>query len=272
MGILNVTPDSFSDGGKFDQTGQAVRQGLSMAAQGAAIIDVGGESTRPGAERIDPATQRDRVLPVIRALREALDEHYPHVAISIDTTRRDVAEPAVDAGAGILNDVSAGRDDAGMFELAAARGLPMALMHMQGQPATMQDAPEYRDVVEDVRRFLIQRVEAASAAGVSREQLVIDPGIGFGKTVAHNLALLAHLDRFVATGQPVMLGASRKGFIGKVSPGTTETAADRVGGTCATTALAVAAGVRLLRVHDVAANQQAADVAYAVAETGGRVD
>jgi len=264
MGILNVTPDSFSDGGRFDRVDAAVQQGLAMAAGGAAIVDVGGESTRPGAERMPDDVQVERVAPVIRDLRAALDEQAPDVAISVDTTRRPVAEAAVEAGAGILNDVSAGRDDAGMLSLAAERALPVMLMHMQGEPATMQRAPSYADVVGEVRGFLLERAEAATAAGVPGDQVVIDPGIGFGKTVEHNLALLAHLSDLVATGYPVLLGASRKGFIGKVSPDTTESAADRVGGTCATTALAVAAGVRLLRVHDVAPNRQAADVAAAV--------
>ncbi|MFW6059911.1 MAG: dihydropteroate synthase [Phycisphaeraceae bacterium] len=266
MGILNVTPDSFSDGGRYGRVDAAVRHGLAMAEAGAVIIDVGGESTRPGAERLPVDTQCERVLPVIRELRAGLDADHPEVAISIDTTLRAVAEPAVDAGAAILNDVTAGRDDPAMFALAAERGLPIVLMHMQGTPETMQANPTYQDVVAEVRRFLLERAEAARQAGVLAERIVIDPGIGFGKTVAHNLALLAHLDQFVASGYLVLLGASRKGMIGKVSPATGTSSDQRVGGTCATTALAVAAGVRLLRVHDVRENQQAADVAWAITQ------
>ncbi len=207
MGILNVTPDSFSDGGRFVDTSAAVQQGLAMAAAGAAVLDVGGESTRPGAERLSVDEQISRVQPVIRMLRERLDaQGLGHVVISIDTTRREVAAAAVKAGAGMLNDVTAGGDDPGMFTLAAEHGLPLALMHMQGTPATMQDSPTYIDVVAEVRQFLLDRAAAAEQAGVARQQIVIDPGLGFGKAVEHNLALLAHLETFVATGYPVLLG------------------------------------------------------------------
>ena len=275
MGILNVTPDSFSDGGRHDHVEAAVAHALQMASEGAAIIDIGGESTRPGAERIDASQQLERVLPVIRALQPALAERYPGVLISIDTTRRAVAEPACDAGATLINDVTAGRDDPDLLALAGERGLPIILMHMQGEPATMQQAPQYTDVVGEVQRLLEQQADAATRAGVPADQIVIDPGIGFGKTTRHNLLLLNALQRFVATGRPVMLGASRKGFVGKVSappaggpgePGKlVEPAEQRIGGTCATTALAVAGGVHLLRVHDVRANRQAAEVAWAIA-------
>lgn len=271
MGILNLTPDSFSDGGRYTEVDAAVARGVAMAEAGAAIIDVGGESTRPGAERLPAEVQNQRVLPVIRELRRRLDDAWPNVAISIDTTRRAVAEPAIEAGAAILNDVSAGRDDPTIFHLAAERGLPLVLMHMQGTPQTMQQNPSYGDVVAEVRQFLLERADAAQQSGVRADRIVLDPGIGFGKTVMHNLTLLAHLREFAKTGYPILLGASRKGMIGKVSPepepGGAESAAaaaDRVGGTCATTALAVVAGVRLLRVHDVHANRQAADVAWAI--------
>jgi dihydropteroate synthase len=265
MGVLNVTPDSFSDGGRFDAVDAAVAQGLSLAEAGAALIDIGGESTRPGAERIDIDTQKARVLPVIERLRPALDKAgYEYVVLSIDTTRAAVAEAALDAGAAMLNDVSAGREDDALLPLAAARRAPIALMHMQGAPATMQRSPHYEDVVEDVLSFLRERVEAAAAAGIERSQVVIDPGIGFGKTAEHNLALLRHLHRFVATGQPVLVGASRKRFIQAVSDAGAETPDDRLGGTCAVTALAAAAGAAIIRVHDVAANRQAADVAWAI--------
>lgn len=290
MGILNVTPDSFSDGGAFfDGTDAAldaaVQHALDMARQGAAILDVGGESTRPGAQRIDAQTQIARVVPVIRRIRAALDEHHRQVVLSIDTTRAAVAEAALRAGASMLNDVSAGREDDAMFAVAAEHGVPIVLMHMQGQPATMQRSPSYGDVVAEVLAFLQSRVRVAQSAGVPRDQIVIDPGIGFGKTVEHNLALLAALPRFMATGNAVLLGASRKRFLDALLPCSTDpgradhaqrdrhtaegsiaapTTDDRVPGTVAVTALAVAAGVPLLRVHDVAPNARAAAVARAV--------
>lgn len=269
MGILNVTPDSFSDGGRYVDVDAAVAHGVQMARQGAGLIDVGGESTRPGAERIDAAEQERRVVGTVRALRAGLDGAGQHgVGISIDTTLAPVAAAAVDAGASWINDVSAGREDAGMFALAAQRGVPLVLMHMLGQPGTMQDGPQYTDVVAEVEAFLRERAAKAEQAGVAREQIVIDPGIGFGKTLEHNLALLGALDRFVATGYPVMLGASRKRFIAGVSPATTGARGgaaepspdDRLGGTVATTVLGGLAGVRYFRVHEVAANRQALDV------------
>lgn len=269
MGILNVTPDSFSDGGRYVDVESAVAHGLRMARQGAGLIDVGGESTRPGAQRIGAAEQLRRVVDVVRALRAALDAaEFLGVGISIDTTLAPVAEAALDAGASWVNDVSAGREDEGMFALAAARGVPIVLMHMLGQPGTMQDAPAYTDVVGEVEAFLLARAAVAAEAGVAREKVVIDPGVGFGKTLGHNLALLGALDRFVATGYAVMLGASRKRFIAGVSPGTVGGAGgvaaggdvERLGGTVATTVLGGLAGVRYFRVHDVAASRQALDV------------
>jgi len=270
VGVLNVTPDSFSDGGRFGGVGDAVAAGRAMAQAGAAVIDVGGESTRPGAQRIDASQQIERVVGVIEGLnqpgtaRRGGGRDPERLAISIDTTRVAVAAAALDAGAHILNDVSAGREsDDAMLALAAERKAPIILMHMQGEPGTMQDQPRYDDVVGQVLGFLQQRAAAAEAAGVPRTQIVLDPGIGFGKTVEHNLALLASLDRFVGLGYPVLLGASRKRFIAAVSKDQADPTR-RLGGTAATTALGVAAGVRLLRVHDVAANRQAADVAWAV--------
>jgi len=259
MGILNVTADSFSDGGKFLDVDAAVIHGLRMAEEGADIIDVGGESTRPGAERVEPAAQIERILPVIERLRGQLPEH---VILSIDTTRAGVAAAALDAGAGMINDVSAGRDDPLILELAADRKVPVALMHMQGTPATMQDAPHYDDAVEEIRAFLLQRTEAAEAAGVAPGDIILDPGIGFGKTREHNLQLLARLDRFVDSGYAVMLGTSRKRFMGAICR--VDVFSELIGATCATTALGVMAGVRLFRVHDVTANRQAADVAWAI--------
>jgi dihydropteroate synthase len=219
---------------------------------------------------MDAQTQMSRVLPVIEAVRQAIDQQGRggEVIISIDTTLAEVARSALESGASMINDVSAGCDDPAMFGLAGESGAGIVLMHMQGRPATMQDKPTYDDVVQQVRSFLLDRASQAQAAGVDRRQIVIDPGIGFGKTMGHNAALLAHLDELVATGYPVLVGASRKRFIGQVSPQTGVDAADRLGGTCAVTAIAAAAGVAIVRVHDVAANRQAADVAQAIAGRG----
>ena len=267
MGSLNATPDSFSDGGRWLDVDAAVGHGRAMAGEGADVIDVGGESTRPGSQRVAAGEQRRRVVPVIRALQAALAARFPAVAISSDTTLAEVAAAALDAGATLLNDVSAGRDDPGMLALAAQRNAAIILMHMRGQPATMQDDPRYDDVVNEVRDFLLKRAAAAQQAGVARTQIMLDPGIGFGKTREHNLTLLARLDRFVETGYPVLLGTSRKRFMGSLctsADGQPSTPAELVGATCATTALGVAAGVALFRVHDVKPNRQAADVAWAL--------
>ncbi len=259
MGILNVTPDSFSDGGRYAQVSAAVVQGLKLAEEGAEIIDVGGESTRPGAERVTAAEQIRRVIPVIEALREALPADR---CISIDTTLGEVAEAALAAGAGLINDISAGRDDPGIFQIAAKRQVPIVLVHMQGSPKTMQDNPSYRDVVAEVLEFLQARAEAAQQAGILRSHILIDPGIGFGKRKLDNLKLLAHLDRCVATGWPVLLGTSRKRFMGQVLEVTDPT--ELVAATVATTALGVMAGVKVFRVHDVRENRQALEVAWAI--------
>ena len=270
MGILNVTPDSFSDGGEHASEDAAVAHGLAMLEQGADIVDVGGESSRPGSERVAADDQIRRTAGVIRRLCQA----SPQPVVSIDTTRRSVAGAALDAGALILNDISAGREDPGMFDLAASSGAPIVLMHMQGTPATMQDAPTYDDVVGEVEAYLLERAAAAEAAGVPREQIVIDPGIGFGKTLEHNLSLMADLARFVATGYTVLLGASRKRFLGTIcrSAAAVDSGVDPVapepralvGATCATTAMAVAAGISICRVHDVSPNRQASDVVWHV--------
>ena len=259
VGILNLTPDSFSDGGAYADADPAVRHACRIAAEGADIIDVGGESTRPGAEPVAAAEQIRRTREVIRRLRQALPDR---VAISIDTTLVEVATAALEAGATIINDISAGRDDPGMFALAAERKVALVLMHMQGTPLTMQTDPHYENVVGEVRAFLIERARLAETAGVEHERIIIDPGIGFGKTKVHNLALLADLAAFAATGYAVLLGASRKRFMGAVCA--EQTPCELVGATCATTALGVAAGVRYFRVHDVKANRQAADVAWAI--------
>lgn len=259
MGILNVTPDSFSDGGRYTAVEAAVRRGLEMAGAGAEIIDVGGESTRPGSEPVPAAEQIRRVVPVIEALSSRLPQG---VFISIDTTRAEVAEAALDAGAGLVNDVSAGRDDPKMFTLVAQRQVPIVLMHMQGTPKTMQDNPRYADVVTEVRQFLWQRVEAARAAGIDGKAIVLDPGIGFGKRRRDNLELMAHLETFTASGFPVLLGASRKRFMGSILEVSDPT--ELVAATVATTAIGVMAGVRIFRVHDVAENFQAMQVAWAI--------
>ena len=243
MGVLNVTPDSFSDGGRYLDHRAAVAHGLAMAAEGADLIDVGGESSRPGATYVDERTELDRVLPVIEALAAATD-----VPISIDTRKSAVARAALAAGAGIVNDVSAGRDDPDLLRVAADAKAPVVLMHMRGTPATMQDDPRYTDVVEQVERFLAARCDAAVAAGVPRDSLVIDPGIGFGKRDEHNYALLAELPRLTRLGHPVLVGTSRKGFIGRALALPQH---ERVEGTAATVVWAVERGARIVRVHDV---------------------
>ena len=260
MGILNLTPDSFSDGGRYTDSDAALNRALEMVDEGADIIDIGGESTRPGSRRVPAGEQKRRVLDVVVAIAQALPRHL----ISIDTTRAEVAEAALDAGAGMVNDISAGRDDPALLELVAVRGVPLCLMHMQGTPETMQDDPHYDDVVTEVCAFLRERIEAACALGVSERRIIVDPGIGFGKTLDHNLGLLANLDRIAAIGPPVLLGASRKRFIKGVAGERAGTPAQRVGGSCAATVLGFLSGVSVFRVHDVAAHRQALDLVSAV--------
>lgn len=261
MGILNVTPDSFSDGGQFLDPKTAVERGLQMVAQGAAMIDVGGESTRPGSKPVPPAEQIRRIVPVIGALAERID-----IPISIDTTDVEVAWAALRAGASLLNDITALGDDR-MAELAAHQQVPVILMHMQGSPATMQAAPHYDDVVQEVCDFLVARAEKAVRLGIPRERIFLDPGIGFGKTLEHNLALLRSLDRLVATGHRVLVGPSRKGFIGKLTG--RDKPAERVFGTAAAVAWCVWAGASIVRVHDVAEMVDVAKVTRAI--TGSAV-
>ncbi|MBN1359148.1 MAG: dihydropteroate synthase [Sedimentisphaerales bacterium] len=256
MGILNVTPDSFSDGGQFFDPDTAVAHGLQMAGEGAAILDVGGESTRPGSEPVSAAEQIRRVVPVVETLTQR-----SHVPISIDTKNVQVARAAFDAGAAILNDVTALVDDR-MAELVAAAEVPVVLMHMQGTPETMQKEPHYSDVVGEVLAFLLDRARRAESFGIPAERIFIDPGIGFGKTLKHNLLLLRHIDRFVATGYRVLVGASRKRFLGTLTG--RDVAAQRIFGTAATVALCVAAGVSVVRVHDVAAMCDVVRVTQAV--------
>ncbi len=264
MGILNVTPDSFSDGGLFSDPECALHHGLEMVRLGADIIDVGGESTRPGASPAPPGEQLTRTVPVIRALRQALTGD---TLLSIDTSLAEVAAEALNAGADIVNDVTAGLKDPNLFRLAAERNAPLVLMHMQGTPRTMQDNPQYQDVVEEVLGFLLERAAAAQAAGVARENLILDPGIGFGKRKEDNLMLLANLHRFAATGHAILLGTSRKRFMGAICQETRPR--ELVAATVATTALGVMAGVKLFRVHDIRENRQAADVAHAIRQASG---
>jgi dihydropteroate synthase len=246
MGVLNVTPDSFSDGGRFLAPDAAADRALAMAAEGADLIDVGAESTRPGSVRTGAAEQLRRLLPVLRALRGRLD----HTTLSIDTTLEPVARAALDEGVHLVNDISAGRDDPALLPLVATRRCPVILMHMQGTPATMQLNPTYSDVTAEVAQFLRERLAAAEAAGVDPTRVLLDPGIGFGKTVEHNLELLRRTaDLAASLGRPLVIGTSRKGFIARVL-GTTDP--DRRFGTAATVAWAVAHGAAIVRVHDVA--------------------
>ena len=263
MGILNVTPDSFSDGGRYQSVEMSVEHGLQMARQGANIIDVGGESTRPGAGRIDAEQQNSRVVEVVEQLSRRLPAE---VVISVDTTLSEVASAALDSGATLINDISAGRDDPAMLQLAARRGASVVLMHMQGEPQTMQQDPRYQDVVSEVEDFLRQRTQAAVAAGVSANAIILDPGIGFGKTRRHNLALLKALPRLVALGHPLLLGVSRKRFMGSLCA--VSSPQELLPATCAATALGVMAGVAIFRVHDVAENRQVADVTMAIKQSG----
>jgi len=258
MGVVNVTPDSFSDGGQFIDPDAALDQALKLVADGADILDIGGESTRPGATPVSEAEEMARVAPLIAALRAR-----SAVTISIDTMKPAVARAAVAAGAGIWNDVTALRHAPEAPDVAAELGCEVVLMHMLGDPGTMQAAPTYGDVVGEVEAFLLARVEVALAAGVSRDRLWLDPGIGFGKTLAHNLALLAALPRFVALGFPVLLGASRKRFIAALDC-RGEAADARLGGSLAAHLAGAAAGVAAVRVHDVFETAQALVVQEAI--------
>ncbi len=262
MGIVNVTPDSFSDGGLYLEAESAIAHGRELAAQGADILDVGGESTRPGAEAVSAEAELERVAPVVEAL--AGDRGGP--PISVDTSKAAVAAAALDAGAAIVNDVTALRADPELAGLCAERGCAVVLMHMLGDPRTMQDDPRYGDVVDEVRAFLAERTEAAVAAGIDEERIWLDPGIGFGKTVDHNLELLRRLGELTELGRPIVVGSSRKRFLGAV---TGRGVGERLGGTIASNVLALAAGADVFRVHDVAEARQALDAATAIL---GRVD
>jgi len=254
MGVVNVTPDSFSDGGLYLDAEAAVAHGRELLDQGAEILDVGGESTRPGAEEVSPEEELARVEPVVAGLAGT-------ATVSIDTSKLAVAEAALDAGASIVNDVTALRRDPEIAALCAERGAGLVLMHMLGEPRTMQANPSYEDVVDDVEAFLSEGMEAAIAAGVAEERIWLDPGIGFGKTLEHNLELLRRLGELRELGRPLVVGTSRKSFLGKIDGSAVD---DRLGGTIASSILAVAEGADVLRVHDVAEAAQAVKVASAI--------
>jgi dihydropteroate synthase len=254
MGVVNVTPDSFSDGGRYLDADAAIRHGEELVRDGASILDVGGESTRPGAVEVDEAEELRRVEPVVTALAKG-------ATVSIDTSKLAVAEAALDAGASIVNDVTAFQHDPEMAALCAERGVGVVLMHMPGNPRTMQDDPRYDDVVEEVKAFLAGRMEFALAEGVAEERIWLDPGIGFGKTLEHNLELLRRLGELRELGRPLVIGASRKSFIGKIDGSRVD---ERIGGSIASSVLAAAEGADVLRVHDVAEMSQALAVTSAI--------
>jgi len=256
MGIINVTPDSFFDGGRHFEPAKAIADGEAMAASGADILDIGGESTRPGAQPVSENEEIARVLPVVRGLRAQVD-----VPISIDTYKTKVARAALDAGADIVNDISALRFDPEMASMVATENVPLILMHMQGTPRTMQKDPQYGDVVRQVRDFLAAQLYQAMESGVAQDAVVIDPGIGFGKTIEHNLQLLRGLPMLAALGQPLLVGVSRKTFIGKILGAEP---AERLEGSLAAAVAAVLAGANILRVHDVAETCKALRIADAI--------
>ena len=256
MGIVNVTPDSFSDGGAHATAEAAIAHGLRLVAEGADLLDIGGESTRPGAAEVSIDEELRRVMPVVEGLARAT-----RVPISIDTSKPEVMRAAVEAGAGMINDVYGLRRD-GALDTAAALGVPVVLMHMQGEPRGMQEAPDYDEVVGDVHRFLAERIFSAEMAGIDKKRIVVDPGFGFGKTTAHNLALLAQLARFVELGVPVLAGLSRKRSIGALTG--REAPAERMAGSVAAHLIAAQRGARILRVHDVAQTVDALKIWNAV--------
>ncbi len=254
MGVVNVTPDSFSDGGLYLDADAAIAHGMELAKDGASILDVGGESTRPGAAAVDVAEELRRVEPVVAGLAAA-------ATVSIDTSKAAVAEAAIEAGAEIVNDVTALQGDPEMGALCAERGVGVVLMHMPGNPRTMQEDPAYDDVVDEVKAFLAERTEVAVAAGIEEERIWLDPGIGFGKTLEHNLELLRRLGELRGLGRPLVVGTSRKSFIGRIDGSEVD---QRAGGTIASSVLAAAEGADVLRVHDVAEAAQALRVASAI--------
>ena len=259
MGILNVTPDSFSDGGSYKSTKSAVDKAMIMIEQGATIIDIGGESTRPGSERVSPIEQKRRIIDVISQLKIKMPRDK---IISVDTTSSEVAEAAIDLGVDMINDVSGGNDDQKMMSLIAKHNLYYCIMHMQGSPKTMQDNPKYKNVISEIIDFLSSQSKKAMDLGISKDKIILDPGIGFGKKTEHNLEILKNLENFSRLGFYTLLGTSRKKILGEISGNNNPV--DRIAGTCATSALGVMAGINIYRVHDVWQNKQAIDVAYAI--------
>jgi len=260
VGVVNVTPDSFFNGGLYFEPARAIERALALAAEGADIIDIGGESSRPGSNPIPAKEEKKRILPVVEVLKQKND-----VLISVDTTKAEVAEAALAAGADIINDISAGRFDPRMLPVAARSGAGLILMHMKGTPRTMQIAPHYDDVLGEVKGFLKERLEAAEACGVPRENVVLDPGIGFGKKLEHNLVLLNNLDAFADLERPLLVGISRKAFIGKILK---LEAPDRLEGTIAAAIVSILHGASLIRVHDLQAVKRAVAVAEAIISQG----
>lgn len=260
MGVLNVTPDSFSDGGVFTQHAAAISHAVAMVKAGADVIDVGGESTRPGAGEVTVAQEIDRVIPVIEAIKSELD-----VPISVDTSKPEVMRAAVDAGAGMINDVFALRRE-GALEQAVQAGVPVCLMHMQGEPRTMQQQPVYEDVVSEVEQFLLQRAAAAIAAGLDKQSVWLDPGFGFGKQLEHNLALLQALPRLAAHGYPLLVGLSRKSMLQAITGRAVD---QRLAGSLALALLSAQGGAAMIRVHDVAETRDVIRVLQAFASAGG---
>ena len=257
MGILNVTPDSFSDGGAYPSTKSAVERALIMIEQGAKIIDIGGESTKPGSERVPPIEQKRRIIDVISQLKKVIPNN---ILISVDTTSSEVAQAAVDLGVEMINDVSGGTDDEKMMPLIAQNNLYYCIMHMQGSPKTMQDNPTYENVIEEIKGFLMVQANKLTELGLEKNKIILDPGIGFGKTTNHNLEILNNLEIFSSLGFNTLLGASRKRLFSEISK--ENNPEDRISGTCATSALGVFAGINIFRVHDVWQNKQAIDVAF----------
>ena len=255
MGILNVTPDSFSDGGKFTALDSAMNQVRQMVSEGAAIIDIGGESTRPGAEPVSLAAELDRVIPVIEAIRSESD-----IPISIDTSKPEVMQAAVNAGASLINDVYSLRAE-GALATVASLNVPVCLMHMQGEPRTMQQSPQYENLIDDVKSFFEKRIDACLEAGIEREKILLDPGFGFGKTPEHNLGLIKHLGAFSDLGLPILLGVSRKSTIGYIINKEVD---QRLYGSIALTTIAVCNGASIIRAHDVAATVDAIKICQAV--------
>ena len=256
VGVVNVTPDSFYNGGLYFEPARAIERALTLASEGADIIDIGGESSRPGSIPIPAKEEKKRILPVVEVLRQKND-----VLISVDTTKAEVAEAALTVGADIINDISAGRFDPQMLPVAARAGAAVILMHMKGTPRTMQIAPHYDDVLGEVKAFLRERLEAAESCGLPRESVLLDPGIGFGKTLEHNLTLLNNLQAFEELGRPLVVGISRKSFIGKIL---NLEAQDRLEGTIAAAVICILRGASLLRVHDIQAVKRAVAVAEAI--------